>query len=247
MTTEEKTTQEKNTTPAAETGAAKEAEKGQATKDASVPQPSAGTKKTPASAEASTGKPTSGGGERRPPRRRSGARGSGRRRGIGRERSEFDQKTIDVRRVARVVSGGRRFSFRVTAVIGDRNGRVGVGMGKGNDTASAIEKAARDGKKNMITVPRTESNSIPHQVDVKYKSVRLMVTPSPGKGIIAGSAARTVLELAGIKDVNLKIFSPTKNKLNIARATVYALSQLRRPRKSKAKAANSENNKGEQK
>lgn len=186
------------------------------------------------SAKETTARPSEGRDRRRNPRNTGRRRGGFRRE---RERSEFDQKPIDVRRVARVVSGGRRFSFRVTVVIGDRNGRVGVGMGKGNDTASAIEKAARDGKKNMITVSRTESGSIPHQVDVKYKTVELMLTPSPGKGVIAGSAARTVLELAGLKDVNLKIFSPTKNKLNIARATAYALSQLRAPRERKAKQA----------
>jgi small subunit ribosomal protein S5 len=164
--------------------------------------------------------------ERRAPRGREG-RGRGRDRG-GRERSEFDSVTIDVRRVARVMAGGRRFNFSVTIVIGDRKGRVGVGLGKGADTALAIEKATRDARRNMITVVRTESNSIPHDVSTKYASSTVAIMPSPGRGLVAGSAMRTVLELAGVTDVITKILSRTKNKLTIARATVAALKKLKR-------------------
>lgn len=156
---------------------------------------------------------------------RSGGRGGGRR-GSPRERSEFDSVTIDVRRVARVMAGGRRFNFSVTIVIGDKKGRVGVGLGKGADTALAIEKATRDAKKHMITVPRTESNSISHNVMTKYAASTVEIMPSPGRGLVAGSAMRTVLELAGVTDVVTKIFSRTKNKLTIARATVAALKKL---------------------
>ena len=140
-----------------------------------------------------------------------------------RERSEFDQATIDVRRVARVMAGGRRFSFSVTVVIGDKKGRVGVGIGKGADTALAIDKAVRDAKKHMITVRRTDDKSIPHDVSVKYASSIVSIIPSPGRGLVAGSAMRTVLEYAGVTNVVAKILTRTKNKLTIARATVAAL------------------------
>ncbi len=140
-----------------------------------------------------------------------------------RERSEFDQATLDVRRVARVMAGGRRFSFSVTVVIGDRKGRVGVGIGKGADTALAIDKAVRDAKKRLITVKLTPDNSIAHDVSVKYASSTVTIIPSPGRGIVAGSAMRIVLEYAGVTNVIAKILTRTKNKLTIARATVAAL------------------------
>ena len=144
-----------------------------------------------------------------------------------RERGEFDQVTIDARRVARVMAGGRRFNFSLVVVIGDRKGRVGVGLGKGVDTALAIDKATRDAKKNLFTVPRTASGSIPHEVSAKYASSTVEIIPSKGRGLVAGSAVRTVLDLAGVTDVVTKIHSRSKNKLTIARATVEALKKLR--------------------
>ncbi len=168
---------------------------------------------------------------------RGGQRGRGgrgrddnRRRGGKREerqRSEFDQKTLLLRRVARVTGGGRRFSFSAAIVVGDRKGRVGVGIGKGGDTASAIEKALRDAKKNMIRVKTTEGMSITHDVMAKESSGIVSIRPAKERGIVAGSAAKIVLELAGVKDVTAKILSPSKNKLNIARATIKALSQIK--------------------
>lgn len=155
-----------------------------------------------------------------------GGRGDGRgrpRERAPRERSEFEQATIDVRRVARVMAGGRRFSFSVTVVIGDKKGRVGVGLGKGADTALAIDKAVRDAKKHMITVSRTKGNSIAHDVSIKNSSSIVTIVPSPGCGVVAGSAMRIVLEHAGVTDVVAKILTRTKNKLTIARATVAAL------------------------
>lgn len=144
----------------------------------------------------------------------------------GRVKPEFDQKTLEVRRVTRVVAGGKRFNFSVALVAGNRKGSVGVGVGKGADTALAIDKAARDAKKNMIKINLTKTNSIAHRVEAKYSSALVMLQPAPGRGLVAGSALRNVVELAGIKDVVSKIFSGSKNKLNIARATVKALSQL---------------------
>lgn len=163
----------------------------------------------------------------RRPQGRGGDRGQGRGRGREpRERSEFEQATIDVRRVARVMAGGRRFSFSVTVVIGDKKGRVGVGIGKGADTALAIDKAVRDAKKHLITVPLTKDNSIAHDVTVKYASSIVSIIPSPGRGVVAGSAMRTVLEYAGVTNVVAKILTRTKNKLTIARATVEALRNI---------------------
>lgn len=161
-------------------------------------------------------------------------KGRERRRGRGgrgrdgdRQRSEFDQKVISLRRVARVVAGGRRFSFSAAVVAGDKKGRVGIGLGKGVDTALAMDKAFRDAKRNMIRVATTDSKSIPHDVKVKYASSVVELRPSPARGIVAGSSVRTVLELAGVTDVIAKIHSRSKNKLNNARAAVDALTNLR--------------------
>ena len=144
-----------------------------------------------------------------------------------RARSEFDQKIISLRRVSRVVAGGRRFSFSAAVVAGDRKGRVGVGVGKGIDTALAMDKAFRDAKKNMVRITTTESKSIPHDVDSKYSASVIALRPSPARGIVAGSSVRTVLEMAGITDVIAKINSRSENKINNARATVDALKSLR--------------------
>lgn len=144
------------------------------------------------------------------------------------EQTEFQQKVIDVRRVARVVAGGRRFNFRATVVLGNQKGEVGVGLGKGADTSLAIEKAVRQARKLKIKVLLTEHNSIPHEIEAKFKQAIIMLRPArTGRGLVAGSAARSVLALAGITNVSAKIFSRSKNKLNIARATIKALSQLR--------------------
>lgn len=144
-----------------------------------------------------------------------------------RPKPEFDHRVVDIRRVTRVVAGGRRFSFSVTLVAGDRKGRVGVGVGKAGDTALAIEKAMRDAKNKMVRVARTDTNSIAHEVEAKYASAVLKIFPTPGKGgLTAGSAVRIVLELAGIQDVGAKLMSRTKNSINIARASVEALKKL---------------------
>lgn len=143
-----------------------------------------------------------------------------------RVKPEFDQKIISIRRVTRVVTGGRRFAFSVAVVIGDRKGKVGVGLGKAGDTPLAIDKAVRDARKNMVRVPLTKNGTIPHEVDAKYSSSRILIMRAPGKGVLAGSSVRTVLEFAGIKEVSAKIFSRSKNKINNARAAIKALSKL---------------------
>ena len=152
-----------------------------------------------------------------------------------RTKPEFDQKIIDIRRVTRVVAGGRRFSFSVALVAGDRKGRVGVGLGKAGDTSQAIEKAFRSAKKHMIRVVTTPSMSVPYEVDAKYSASRVIIRPAKGRGVAAGSTVRHVIELAGLNDVNAKLLSPSKNRLNNARATFKALSLISNHRKAKAK------------
>lgn len=156
---------------------------------------------------------------------RGGPRGG---RGGDRERvkPEFDSKIIDIRRVTRVTSGGRRMNFSVAVVAGDHKGRVGVGLGKGIDTAGSVEKATREAKKNMIRVPLSAQMTIPHAVEAKYGSAVIKIFPARGSGVVAGSSARAVIELAGIKDVCAKFLSGSKNRLNNARVTIEALKKL---------------------
>ncbi len=160
----------------------------------------------------------------------------GDRRGPKREpkpKPEFDQKIVDIRRVTRVTSGGRKFSFAVAVIAGDRKGRVGFGTGKGLDTAAAVDKAYRKAKKNLIRIPLTKTGTIPHDVSAKYSSARVEIRPAPGKGVVAGSAVRDVLEIAGIHDVIGKLRSGTKNKMNNAQAAITALSMLNSKKKVK--------------
>ena len=129
--------------------------------------------------------------------------------------------------MTRVTSGGRRFAFSVCVVAGDKKGRVGVGQGKASDTPLAIEKAFRDAKKNMITVNTTPNMSIPHEVEAKFAASRVKIMPAPGKGILAGSSVRAVLELAGLKEVSSKLLSRSKNTINNAYVAIKALEQLK--------------------
>lgn len=156
------------------------------------------------------------------PRGRAGGRSF-----ADRPKPEFDQKILDIRRVTRVVAGGRRMSFSVAIVIGDKKGSVGIGTGKATDTSLAINKAVRSAKKNMIKVKTTKNMSIPHEVEAKFGSARVVLRPNGGRGLIAGSSLRDVLALSGIKDVTAKVHSGSKNKLNNARASVKALSSIK--------------------
>lgn len=190
------------------------------------------TGKTATDAPAATGEDRGprrrrGGNDRRGGDNQGGARRPRRGARPERVRPEFDQKIISIRRVTRVVAGGRRFAFSVAMVIGDKKGKVGVGIGKAGDTQLAIEKAVRDAKKHMIVVPMDKFSRIPHDVHTKVSASEVMIMPAPGRGLVAGSSVRTVLELAGVKDVTAKIFSRSKNKLNNARAAVEALKQLK--------------------
>lgn len=151
-----------------------------------------------------------------------------------REKPEYDQKLLDLARVARVVKGGRRFRFRATLVIGNRKGKVGVGVGKGADVSDAIKKAFDDAKKSLITVSM-KGNTIIHDIEYKEGAARIILkTAVSGKGIIAGGAIRSVVDLAGIKDIVSKSLG-TSNKLSVARAVISALSILNDARSRKSR------------
>ena len=161
-----------------------------------------------------------------PRRSFGGGRGGERRPRAERPKPEFDQKILAIRRVTRVVAGGRRFSLSVAMAIGDKRGSIGIGTGKAIDTSLAINKAIRSARKNMITLKLTKTGSIPHEVGAKYGSSMVMIMPNKEKGLVAGSAARDLLVLAGVKNVTSKVHTGSKNKLNIGQATFTALSKI---------------------
>ena len=142
------------------------------------------------------------------------------------ERSELADRVVRVNRVAKVVKGGRKFSFSALIVVGDMNGRVGAGIGKAREVTEAIRKGMEVAKRNMITVPMV-GTTIPHEVRLKLGSARIMLKPAaPGTGVISGGAMRAVIETAGIKDILTKSHG-TNNPINTVRATMLALQSLR--------------------
>ena len=147
---------------------------------------------------------------------------------IQKKQSEFKEKLLDLRRVTRVVAGGKRFRFRATMVIGDEKGRVGVGVAKGVDVRGAIQKAKSAAEKNILTVKLKNNRTIAHEVTAKYSAAKVLVRPSgKGQGLKAGGAARSILSLAGIKDASAKCLGRTNNKLTNAMATIRALGDLK--------------------
>jgi len=141
---------------------------------------------------------------------------------------ELQEKVVHINRVAKVVKGGRRFSFTALVVVGDSVNRVGVGYGKAKEVPLAIQKAVEDAKKNMFRVPKYK-NTVTHKVIGKYGAGRVMIKPaSPGTGIIAGGGVRAVLELAGIRDVLAKCLGTT-NPINMVRASIEGLKSLKDP------------------
>lgn len=143
-----------------------------------------------------------------------------------REKPEYDQKLLDLARVTRVVKGGRRFRFRAVLVIGNRNGKVGVGVAKGNDVSEAVRKAFNAAKKKLVQIKRYNS-TIACPAEAKSGSARVMLKPAkPGRGIVAGGSVRSIVELAGIRDIVSKSMG-SPNKLSVARATLAALEKVK--------------------
>lgn len=146
-----------------------------------------------------------------------------------REKPEFDQKLLDLARVTRVVKGGRRFRFRATLVIGNRKGKVGVGVAKGSDVSDAIQKAFNDAKKNLATI-KLSGSTISHDIFMKLGASEVLLKPAAeGRGVIAGGAVRAVVDLLGVKDIVSKSLG-SSNPINVARATIKALQKLKEPR-----------------
>jgi small subunit ribosomal protein S5 len=140
---------------------------------------------------------------------------------------DFEQKIVSIRRVTRVVAGGRRMTFSVAIAIGDKKGSIGLGTGKGGDTAIAINKALRQAKKSMFKIKTDKNMAIAHEVSAKDTSSIVVIKPNKDKGLVAGSTVREMLILSGLKNVTAKINSRSKNKLNNARATYKALLKLK--------------------
>ena len=142
---------------------------------------------------------------------------------------ELQDKVVTIKRVTKVVKGGRNFRFAALVVVGDRNGHVGAGLGKAGEVPEAIRKAKEDAKKNIIELPLDENGSVPHDYLGKFGSASVLLKRSPeGTGIIAGGPARNVLELAGFKNIRTKSLG-SNNKQNVVLATINGLSQLKTP------------------
>ena len=173
-------------------------------------------------------KPTTNNNQRGGERGRGGDRRKrGPFRGMPKEKSEFDSRMLDIARVTRVTKGGKRFSFRATVAVGDGKGRVGVGVAQGHDVAQSIQKATNKARKNVITVT-IKKGTIPHAVLYKYGGAVALLKPAPiGSGVRAGGPVRVIAKLAGIENITGKLIERTSNKINIARATIGALSKLK--------------------
>lgn len=145
-----------------------------------------------------------------------------------RPKKDFEETLLEVRRVTRVTTGGRKLSFRAIILIGNKKGKIGLGIAKGQDVAIAVKKATQEAYKGLVTVPITESESVPYAISYKYKSARIKILPAAnGTGLKAGSSLRAVLNLAGYVNILAKIMG-TNNKLNNALACIMALAAYKK-------------------
>ncbi len=143
------------------------------------------------------------------------------------EQDEFEQRIIDIARVTRVMAGGKRLSFRACVALGNRKGKVGIGLGKGADVTIAITKAVNKAKKSLIDVPIV-NDTIPHEIETKFGAAKILLKPARrGRGVIAGGAARIILELSGIKNITSKNLG-TNNKINVSKCVIKALDSLKK-------------------
>lgn len=194
------------------------------------------SEQTPVAAPRGRGGDRGGRGRRFPG---GGRDGGGRRGGRGMEEKpadEFEQRIVDIARVTRVMAGGKRMRFRACVAIGDKKGKVAIGLAKGADVTLAVAKAVNQAKKHLITVPMVKQ-TIPHSVDQWYGAAHVLLKPAAvGRGIIGGGIVRTILELSGIHNVTSKILG-TNNKVNNAKCVIAALEALRAPKKDPAAKA----------
>lgn len=152
------------------------------------------------------------------------------------EQSDYEEKSLEIARVTRVTAGGKRMRFRALGIVGNRKGRVGFGVAKGTDVASATSKAFAKARKNLIVVP-LKNETIPHEIKAKFCSALILLKPAPkGTGVKAGGAVRQVLELAGVPNVSAKIMG-SSNKVNNVKAAIKALGELRAPKEKKKEEA----------
>jgi len=152
------------------------------------------------------------------------------------KKDEFDSSVLDIARVTRMTAGGRRFRFRAVVVVGDKKGKVGLGVAKGADVAQSIDKATRAAKKNILMVPIiAESETIPHHSEAKCGAAHILLKPQrKGRGLVAGGTVRVICQLAGIHNISSKVLGKTGNKINNGRATMEALKKLKVPTADKA-------------
>lgn len=142
---------------------------------------------------------------------------------------ELEERVVSINRVSKTVKGGRRMQLTALVVVGDGNGRVGLGLGKSQEVPNAIKKGVEDAKKNMFTVPLTEEGSVPHEVLGRYGAGKVLIKPAvPGTGVMAGGPVRAIMELAGVKNVITKSLG-TSNAMNIVKAAAEGLKQMESP------------------